>query len=414
MMRAVDAADSPNRRLATIEGLRRIFLLGSWIIAVALHYNNYHEPYFQLRMPSERVAEQAPFANRSDSLLDTESMERNRQSIERVLLDGPEADAFIRRVRAAFETARTPPDLADGASGIGSRLFSLYIRGTDPLLARAKGDRLIDSSFEIASSKAPEQRLHVFASSRKEAALDQPSLHPASFFYPQRELAPWVFAAGLLAYLLLPWARPESHTLAMMRWRIVLGDVGTMLMFGFFFAAPIAINQSVWTATGPMLWFSAIFWLLAALGLWLAWWTTYYASYRIRIRENGLSISTLRGNGVFHATNVARVERAELCYPKWLIWLMFITSFFGRGAAAAGQMGRTMIMASSKSEGWRIEDQSGRAFWVWLTDPIGSSLFANAKELDAWIRHLPVQPTAEAKKIRAAFPPDWVQPSVSA
>lgn len=87
---------------------------------------------------------------------------------------------------------------------------------------------------------------------------------------------------------------------------------------------------------------------------------------------------------------------------------MLVASFFGRGASA-GQMGRAMMMASSKSEGWRFEDRSGRAIWIWLTDPIGGSLLANAKALDTWIRHLPVQPAAAAREIRAAFPPDWAQ-----
>jgi len=396
------ATTAGTRSRAILESARRVALLGGWAAAAWLYFDAYHGPYVQVRLPlAEAPVSRAPRA--PSALLENPRADDEAPAI---VVDGPEWAAYLATVRRTLSEGPGDSPLESRVWRAGTRPI-LYQRTADPPLAQALAGRPTNRSWRLRHAGDASLRLDLYVADGASFHLGGFAPTPAAFFYPRRGGAAWPLAIGLLLYVLLPRRRPRRDELAMARWRVALGDFGALLLFGLFFALPLAIPQSARAAAGEWLGLTVVFWLLAALGLWLAWWITYYAVFRLRVAGDLLEIETLSRSGAFRASDVARLEPASLRYPRWLVWLVLLSAMAGRGSAAAGQLGRGLLLASAKSNGWRIEDRAGTAFHLWLTDPMGNVQFDNAGALEAWIAQVPVEPSKALREIRAAFPPDW-------
>ncbi|MBM3298213.1 MAG: hypothetical protein FJY83_11535, partial [Candidatus Aminicenantes bacterium] len=117
---------------------------------------------------------------------------------------------------------------------------------------------------------------------------------PARFLRPCRKFSLWILLAGLLFYVLLPRPKLDRASIRYAPWRVVLGDVASLLMFLPFFALPFFIvGGTVQTFTQGWI-FLLIMWPLAFVGVWLLHDMARSASYEIRLRDDGLELRMLR------------------------------------------------------------------------------------------------------------------------
>lgn len=228
---------------------------------------------------------------------------------------------------------------------------------------------------------------------------------PRSFIYPLRKWSLWVFGIGLLLFLLLPYPRRPANVIAYQRWRILLGDVASTLLFGVCFVLPMPIiGGSVEAVTTFALLIP--FWFLACLGLCAFYWTAHGAVYCLVMRDSGFDIRTLRGQDAFDYTDIQEIQGALLRPPKWLIVLSFVAVLLGgSGAAKMGQTGRALMLAGSAVNGMRVTRKDGRSRFVWVSDQMGGKAMEHLDTFVAGLKKAGVPIRDTVFPVRALFPP---------
>jgi hypothetical protein len=231
---------------------------------------------------------------------------------------------------------------------------------------------------------------------------------PETFAYPYRSAALWVGLIGLAIYVLLPWRRGKADVVAYRRWRVILGDgAASLLLFGFFFALPIAVIGGSEEAVRDYLPFTVVPWLIACLGLVALYWCAWTAAYRLEISSEGLGIESIWGRVAYGYSHIKTVQPVRLRPPKWLIVLTWASVFLGRSAAAtAGQTGRALILSSSVANGLRLDLGNGKRVYLWYSDQLGNTAVSSFTRLGEALHREGIDWADSVTEIRAVFPPN--------
>ena len=321
------------------------------------------------------------------------------------IVTGPDWSAFIQSVRAADEGHGLPAGWEGRSAHAGRGVFPLFFRPSEAPFDTLTG-ALRKRSTYLRLDGAAEPHLEVFSLAGRKPMLGGGRLQPAAFFYPAQGLSLAFLAAGTLLYALLPWRAAGPQVVQTTRWRVALGGIALLLVFGLFFALPFAITADTLGALGEYWFLTAWLWLLAGLVLIALYYVVHYAVYRILVLEDRIEIETLRGRDIFPLAQIASIQPADLRPPQWLIKASFLAVFLGGSAAARlGQLGRASLLASSDSMGVRLVANDGRSTYIWYTDPAGNTQLSNLDGLKAALARSGAKRIAEVIHIRAVLPP---------
>jgi len=439
-------SDSRFSGRAGIEVIRRLGLVISLAIAIALAFWTGFEPYLKVSLAprqeeasARRLPEQP--AARPGSLLAQPATRKGEGNL--VTVSGPEWEALFAGVEKSFTRnypipgwehriprrdltqarednqrrgGMTASDLKREAERVhrlkakyamdvtfrGS-FRQLYFRaGESPFSSLAAqwqpGTYLLQLAGEpevrLAASYLPAYQLRGFS--------DVITL-PEAFAYPYRAWAPWVAVAGLALYLVLPWGRPPANVLAYVRWRVIMGDLAAgLFLFAGFFAIPIAVIGGTVEAVTEFLPFTLVFWLVAALGLLGVYWAAWAAAYRLAVLPEGVEITGLTGRSAFTYEEITKVQPVRLLPPRWLIVLSWLAFFLRR---SPGQAGRSLLLQSSTTKGLRLDLAGGPHVYVWYSDQMGGTAVQHFERLGQALKREGIRWIEEPIEIRALFPP---------
>lgn len=425
---------------AYAEMLRRVALFGLCSIAVILACWTHLAPYWILRPLESREASRRAWINMAAPLVAQTLPEaqgdpaKARQITEKILaardepkpqtidVDGEVWRSFIESVASVFGGGELPDGWLRRVSDYARR----DIKRPRPLGGQPKIDRLTFWRQEPPMAElAPTIKMQESYLLRLRQGATPPLLvtlmpkpeiagfgHanvgvPTPMAYPLRPAWPWLVGIGLVSYVLLPWRRIGADMIAWPTWRLVLGDVASALLYLPFFGLPFLIIGSSQLAMGVLLPFTAIFWILAALGAYLILWTIRYACWSVRLVADGIVIESLTGRLPIAFADIAGIQRVELKPPKWLVVLSFLAALLpSKGAARAGQTGRALLLSSSSTGGLILRLKNGRSPVLWFTDQMGSIAVKNFNKLTEALEKHKVPQIEEIIELRRISPPD--------
>lgn len=434
-----------------IEMVRRLGLLVGLVTAVALAFWTQFEPYLMVSLATPDEVARAenrpePDARRPGALLDRPITRKGDGGL--LTVSGPEWEALFSGVTKTFTDNYPIPgwehriqkrDLARARKDNERRgrmtaaerteeeervrrlkaqygvdvtfrgsFRQLYFLAKEAPFVSAVPQWRVGTRYVLQRAEAPDVRLSVaYLSAYELHGFSDVITLPEDFSYPYRRMAPWAALTGLIAYLLLPWRRRQADILAYARWRVVLGDAATgLLMFGVFFAMPIAIIGGTLQAVTSFLPFTVIFWLVAAAGLVGLYWSTWTAAYRLAILPEGLSISTLLGSRAIAFGEIRMVQPVRLRPPKWLIVLSWLTLLLGRSpGATVGQAGRALLLEASGTNGLWLDLADASRIYIWYSDQMGQTSLPQFERLGQALHRESIRWGGDPVEIRALFPP---------
>jgi hypothetical protein len=194
---------------------------------------------------------------------------------------------------------------------------------------------------------------------------------PAAIFRPLRRFAIWPVLAGLTAYAFLPWPRRRKNALQFQRWRIVLGDFASFLLFVPFFALPMLVAGGAIQGLTRGWVLAAVMWPLAFAGVWLLFRNGRMAEYCLSWDERGLTLRTSRRDRDIPFAGIKCYQPLVLKPPKWLIVASWLGALAGRGAGRTGSAGRALLLGHTAYGGWGLGLKDGSSLFVWVTDQLG-------------------------------------------
>ena len=201
---------------------------------------------------------------------------------------------------------------------------------------------------------------------------------PTRFLYPLRKYSLWCLLVGLVGYIALPRSKPKKEELYYARWRVVLGDVASMILFVPFFAIPIFViggSLQAVTLAWPL---TLVFWPLAFVGIWLLRLGAWYATYRLSLRPEGIELATYKGKRMFRFEEMSYHQPVLVKPPRWLIVLSWLAALAGKGSARVGAVGRALMLSGSASDGVAIGLKDGSKAFFWVSDKMGGQALRNA------------------------------------
>lgn len=223
---------------------------------------------------------------------------------------------------------------------------------------------------------------------------------PTDFLFPGRKWSPWVAAAGLALYIVLPWPRRPAGALAYRRWRVVLCDVAALILTVPFFAFPFLITGGTVQAfiVGWPLFF--FFWPIAFIGLLLVRLAVWYSSFALLPLPDRLRIWGPRGERDFPFADMDFFQPVVVRPPKWLIALSWLGALSGKGSSRIGAAGRAMILGSSQWGCLAVRLKNGKDLFISITDQLGTDTLG-ADEIVGALQKAGVREVDEVKEIRS-------------
>ncbi|MCX6558922.1 MAG: hypothetical protein NTZ26_00275 [Candidatus Aminicenantes bacterium] len=204
---------------------------------------------------------------------------------------------------------------------------------------------------------------------------------PAAIFRPLRRFALWPVLAGLAVYILLPWPRRRKSALQYQRWRIILGDFASFLLFVPFFVLPMFVLGGAIQGLTRGWVLAAVMWPLAFAGVWLLFRNGRMAEYCLSWNEKGLTLRTGRRDRDISFAGIKFYQPLVLKPPKWLIIASWLGALAGRGSARLGSAGRALILGGSAYGGLGLGLGGGSSVFVWITDALGGDTTGGAGRL---------------------------------
>ncbi len=223
---------------------------------------------------------------------------------------------------------------------------------------------------------------------------------PSYLLYPYRQYSLWIVLFGLALYIFLP-RNKKPDALRYPSWRIVLGDVVSLLLIVPFFTIPILVVQGsmqIFKEGWPLLIF---FWPISILGIYSMKLSAWFASYQIILMKDRLLLSTYRGDREYLYSNMLYFEPLIFKPSRWLITLMWLASLLGKGAARTGAVGRAMILSGSEAGSIGISFRDGLYMYINITDQRGNSAFPGAEKILDALKEAGVTEKKEQKVIRS-------------
>lgn len=287
-----------------------------------------------------------------------------------VLVQGQQWATFYNQLTQTLRG--TPPDRSwsERTGGYNDRLF--FRPGEIPPLNALGMIRQGDELYLKLSEAGQVRYLRVwkvdtgsffgFSSTRSYVAL--------SVLYPYRRYSPWLALAGLVLYLFLPWPPKRTELISYQRWRIVLTDLVSMILLFVFFSLPFFIIGGTIQAVTEYIFFTLIFWVISALGIWSLKISAWLSGLQYEITPGGLRRITCRGQEDYPFTGMEYVQPVLQVPPRWLVWLTL-----GLGAASRSLvgLGYGLILFGSECNGFRVVNRDGRTVNIWLNDMRGKS-----------------------------------------
>jgi len=223
---------------------------------------------------------------------------------------------------------------------------------------------------------------------------------PTDFLFPGRRWSPWVAAAGLALYVLLPWPKRPPGAQAFRRWRVVATDVVALLMTVPFFAFPFFITGGTvqaFTEGWPLFFF---FWPILLIGLVLVWLAAWVSAFALQVTPEGLRIWTDRGERAFAYGEMECFQPVVTRPPKWLIALTWLAALSGKGSSRIGATGRAMILGSSAWGSLAIRLKNGKELFLGITDQLGTDMIGADAIVDA-LRKAGVREVDDVREVRS-------------
>jgi hypothetical protein len=378
-------ADTPNR---AIEILRRLVLIAGLASAAWLAFLTDFRPSIAAWLAPEAAADVAPPPRSADALL---AEPREETPVPRVDVAGAEWQAFFTNIQA-------------GVPGSSTRMYFDADAPPFPSLPATLTD-YAPVDLRLAGTNAPPIRIER-APAHALVAFGDVNPLPMGLTYRWRHVAWWPLAAALLIYAVLPWFRPTRDQLAYARWRLVLGDFASSLLWGGFFVLPLAVIGGSMEAVTGVPGFTVIPWAIALLGLLSFYWVARHASFLLTVRDDGVEHYTLHGHESLAWADIAKVEGIQITPPRWFVVLSFAAVFLGGSRAARlGQTGRALIVAGSRVNGLRLTGRDGSVRHLWISDQMGGPAMKNVDRLMDGLAREGIEPPAAPLEIRALFPP---------
>ncbi len=253
----------------------------------------------------------------------------------------------------------------------------------------------------VATSSAPNRDL--LRVSLESVGLDDFSLGsgwrgivepPSRLLFPGRRFAlPFLLLCSAV-YAVLPWPRRGATTVTYDRRRVIVADVVGTLLFGLFFTMPSWITG---TAQGLVAYWplTAGFWLMASFGAVILIRSTWYARWRVVVREDGLDIMTPGGVRSLPYSRLRSRRPVVLRSPRWLRSLMWLALFVRPEPALAGN---AALMSGILASGDELELDDGSVVYLWHQGRWGDSTLTHGDVLDRALHRIPSS-TAEVTEM---------------
>jgi len=234
---------------------------------------------------------------------------------------------------------------------------------------------------------------------------------PPRFLHPFRTLGFWVFGVALALYLFLPGPKREPDDLFYARWRCMLGDVVSLMLFGLFFTLPLFISGgSLQAFVPPGLILVIVLWPLAGMGGFMSYYQGWYAAYTLRILEDRLAVATLNEKGEYRFKDMASFGAVSLRAPRWLVAALSIAALFQKGGARYTAMGQSLSLGGSQHGGLGIQLKDASTLYIWITDQMGGHALKAANRITAAMKAAGVPEEKEPRVIHALVPPTFEAP----
>lgn len=216
---------------------------------------------------------------------------------------------------------------------------------------------------------------------------------PSYLLYPYRKFSIWLALMGTLFYLLYPRPKTNDQTVYYPQWRVVAGDIVTLLLTVPFFALPILVCAGSMQALYEGWPLAIIFWPFCLFGVILIRASAWHASYRLLVKPEGIVLSTYKGTREYLFRDMAYTQPLVIKPPRWLVVLSFLAVLSGKGSGAGG----AIILANTKYGCLSICMNNGRTLIVNLTDQLGSIA---VKQSDLLFKALIAAGVHEVKEVR--------------
>jgi hypothetical protein len=186
---------------------------------------------------------------------------------------------------------------------------------------------------------------------------------PARLRYPLRWLALWIFLAGLLGYVLIPWPRDDPNAVAYARLTCALVPdlaLGIMLT-GVFYVVPWFVVPSQAHASHPLVveggWMilTVVMWGLAFFGLAIHVTAIWYEVLRLHVADDHLLMESLWRRERIAFADIDGVELGVREPSKVLVKMGMLVSLFNRRA-----LGPTLLLASRRDRVIELVLRDGR------------------------------------------------------
>jgi hypothetical protein len=338
----------------------------------------------------------------------------------RVLVDGERWKTFFASVSAASMDA-------DSIESLASRVY-VENRWSDPpfpVFFEPSESPLADIVSKLQSTPSEshylmlegvagpqylDARYHIYDSDDLGFGAGLSNPPPSSLLYPYRTIGFGIVGLGFAVYVLLPRKRRSPDTICYARWTIIPGDFVAMILFGAFFTLPLLlIGSSIHAITQawPLL---LVMWPIAFLGAWLLIHLGEYAAYEIQVREDGIEVTTPRGQIVYAFSEMESVQPLVLMTPDWLKNLTWLAALSGHGASNFRMAGQAMALGSSAAHGLRVGLKNGMAAFLWVPSGSSEHIYRNADRLTASLRDAGIPWKEDTKVVKALVRPDGEGP----
>jgi len=179
---------------------------------------------------------------------------------------------------------------------------------------------------------------------------------PISVKTPMRGQAWGLFLAAVAVYVLLPRRKPAPGELTYGRVSaVVVPDWLGFVMCAFFLSlGMLVISDHHYSLSGGWGWFASVIGLMSLLFLLLPGISTYYATFHLRLLDDGIALTRWGKESVIYWTDVvsAAPYRGK---ANWVIGLLLILA-----ARGPGMTGQGLLVMSNQEQGLELKLNNGK------------------------------------------------------
>lgn len=206
---------------------------------------------------------------------------------------------------------------------------------------------------------------------------------PDWLFHPYRNIGIAVLIIGLTAYIVLPRRKKDPDDISYSTGSMLAGDLVALILLVAFYGAPFLINGGTTQALTGMWGISVLMWGLALFSGLLLYYNAWYASFRIILTVEALSLVTFRGIRKFRFQEMEEVNLVSLRNPGWFRNLFLIIAFFSLagGNASTQPAGSALLTETAAYGGLEIQGSSGKPCYIWFTNQNGGVIIRNFEKV---------------------------------